>query len=83
MSTYGLLRNPHRLSCLAVFALCMTAVSPKVCGESNPAPLRFLTLNVWGDYFENPVAEREASMETAILRDAPDVVVVAADDHAV
>ena len=36
--------------------------------------LKFLSLNIWGDYFGNPVAEREAAMEAAILKDAPDIV---------
>lgn len=66
----------HHLPCFvfAVFALCTAIASPKVYGGEEPARFRFLTLNVWGDYFENPVPEREAGMEAAILRDTPDVV---------
>lgn len=37
-------------------------------------PLRFMTFNVWGDYFQNPVSEREADVEAVILKDTPDVV---------
>jgi len=54
---------------IALCAGCRTAAP-----SQETAPLRFLSLNVWGDYFGNPVAEREAAMEAAILRDAPDVV---------
>lgn len=48
-------------------ALAWTAVAYAV-------PLKFLTFNIWGDYFGNPVAEREAAAEAAILKDAPDIV---------
>ncbi len=37
-------------------------------------PLKFLTFNIWGDYFNNPVGEREAGVETSILKVRPDVV---------
>ena len=37
-------------------------------------PLKFLTFNIWGDYFNNPVGEREAGVETSILKERPDVV---------
>ena len=36
--------------------------------------LRFLTFNIWGDYFNNPVAEREAGVEATILNSRADVV---------
>lgn len=55
------------------FALCVAATKPAE-GTASVPELKFLTLNVWGDYFGNPVAEREAAMEAAILRDSPDVV---------
>lgn len=38
------------------------------------APLRFLSFNIWGDYFNNPVPEREKGVEAAILKDRPHVV---------
>lgn len=57
----------------ALVAACAIFAAANAAG-SEAAPLRFLSLNVWGDYFENPVAEREGGMEAAILRDAPDVV---------
>jgi endonuclease/exonuclease/phosphatase family metal-dependent hydrolase len=37
-------------------------------------PLRFLTFNIWGDYFNNPVAEREAGVEATILNSRADVI---------
>lgn len=37
-------------------------------------PLRFLTFNIWGDYFNNPVAEREKGVEATILNSRADVV---------
>ena len=49
----------------AVFAAGMAAVA---------APLKFMTFNIWGDYFGNPVGEREAGVEAAILKEMPDVV---------
>lgn len=33
-----------------------------------------MSFNIWGDYFGNPVAEREAGVEAAILKARPDVV---------
>ena len=45
-----------------------------LCGAAEGAPLKFLTFNVWGDYFKNPVEEREAGVEAAILKHSPDVV---------
>ena len=38
------------------------------------APLKFMTFNIWGDYFGNPVGEREAGVEVTILKEMPDVV---------
>ena len=40
------------------------------------APLKFLTFNIWGDYFGNPVEERAAGVEATILKGRPDVVVL-------
>ena len=37
-------------------------------------PLKFMSFNIWGDYFGNPVSEREAGVEAAIRKARPDVV---------
>ena len=39
-----------------------------------PEPLRFVTFNIWGDYFKNPVGEREDGILSTILRLWPDVL---------
>lgn len=51
-------------------AVAVAALSLPVKSE----PLRFLTFNVWGDYFNNPVAEREAGVEATILNSRADVI---------
>ena len=56
----------YRLILLAAIA----ALSLSVKSE----PLRFLTFNIWGDYFNNPVAEREKGVEATILNSRADVV---------
>jgi hypothetical protein len=33
-----------------------------------------LTFNIWGDYFNNPVAEREKGVEATILKSRANVV---------
>ena len=38
------------------------------------APLRFLSFNIWGDYFKNPVEERQSGVESVILGHKPDLV---------
>ena len=45
-------------------------------GTAAGAPLKFLTFNIWGDYFKNPVEERAAGVESTILKGSPDVVVL-------
>ena len=52
----------------------MVARSCTTVPAAQNTPLKFLTLNIWGDYFGNPVDERESAMEAAILKDAPDIV---------
>ena len=52
------------------FEVLFLAVSFAAAG----APLKFLTFNIWGDYFENPVEERAAGVEATILKGRPDVV---------
>ena len=42
--------------------------------SSHAAPLRFLSFNIWGDYFKNPVEERQAGVESVILGHKPDLV---------
>ena len=37
-------------------------------------PLRFLSFNIWGDYFNNPVNEREAGVEAVIVKYKPDII---------
>ena len=53
---------------LLVFALSAIALS------AVAAPLRFLSFNIWGDYFKNPVEERQAGVESVILGHKPDLV---------
>lgn len=36
--------------------------------------LRFMTFNLWGAYFDNPVSERDLKEAAYVLRNAPDVV---------
>ena len=51
---------------LLAVALCANATSAET--------MRFLSFNIWGDYFKNPVAEREAAIESTIRQYAPDIV---------
>ena len=53
---------------LLVFAFSAIALS--ACA----APLRFLSFNIWGDYFKNPVEERQSGVESVILGHKPDLV---------
>lgn len=53
---------------LLVFAFSAIALS------AVAAPLRFLSFNIWGDYFKNPVEERQAGVESVILGHKPDLV---------
>lgn len=53
-----------------VVAVAVAALQFTVMAE----PLRFLTFNIWGDYFNNPVAEREAGVEATILNSRADVI---------
>ena len=41
---------------------------------ASASPMKFLSFNVWGDYFKNPVNEREAAIESTIRKYSPDVV---------
>ena len=70
----------HRTFLTAFFvAICVVTMlsaagEKKGLGPQAAAPLNFMTFNIWGDYFGNPVEEREAGVETTILKDRPDVV---------
>ena len=68
------MKNLSKLILAPSLALAMAAGCRTEPPAAQAAPLKFLSFNIWGDYFGNPVGEREAAMEAAILRDAPDVV---------
>jgi len=57
---------------MRVFSLLGTYVL--LTGSVLAQPLKFMTFNLWGEYFGNPAAEREAGARTTILRHAPDVI---------
>lgn len=67
---------------VSIMAMCIVAAAAFALpspGRANPAheasaPLKFMSFNIWGDYFGNPVYEREAGVEATILKDRPDVV---------
>ena len=62
-------------SMLSIGIAVVAAAGCCVAVRAEPAAtLKFLSLNIWGDYFGNPVRERQAAMEAAILKDAPDIV---------
>ena len=57
------------------FAIAIVAAG--CCAALRPASaetLKFLSFNIWGDYFGNPVGERQDAMESAILKYSPDIV---------
>lgn len=53
-----------------LLAFALSAIALSACA----APLRFLSFNIWGDYFKNPVEERQAGVESVILGHKPDLV---------
>ena len=55
-----------KISLSVAAALCLAA--------SAGQPMKFLSFNIWGDYFKNPVGEREAAIESTIRQYAPDVI---------
>ena len=55
-----------------MLAACAAVVVAAIAADA--APLKFMTFNIWGDYFGNPVCEREAGVEATILKEMPDVV---------
>ena len=52
------------------FLLLSAALSLSVAA----APLRFVSFNIWGDYFGNPVAERQDGVSAIIRGHRPDLV---------
>ncbi len=47
---------------------------PQVAPLPKAPPLRFMTFNIWGDYFKNPVPERDEGVLAVIAREKPDFV---------
>ena len=70
----------HRTFLTAFFVAILGVSMLPAAGEKKglcpqtAAPLKFMTFNIWGDYFGNPVEEREAGVEATILKGRPDVV---------
>ena len=64
----------NKLSCIAAVAAALAAGAADLASDTAEAPLKFMTFNIWGDYFSNPVKERRAGVEATILKDMPDVV---------
>ncbi len=54
--------------------LCFSGAAAAQTALSPGADLRMLSFNIWGDYFQNPVAERDLAIAAIILRYQPDVV---------
>lgn len=50
------------------------AVGLLAAGLLQAAPLRFVTFNIWGDYFGNPVQERVDGVAQVLERQQPDVI---------
>lgn len=55
-------------------SVAMFVVGILLAGTAAAGPLRFLSFNIWGDYFKNPVEEREGGVERSIRKYAPDVI---------
>ena len=47
---------------------------PQVAPLPKAEPLRFMTFNIWGDYFETPVEERQDGVAASIVKERPAVV---------
>lgn len=52
----------------------VAAASVVFAVAAEATPLKFLSFNIWGDYFNNPVSEREAGVEATILKSRPEVI---------
>ena len=62
------------LKMLAACGMMVVLGVVRMAFAADAAPLKFMTFNIWGDYFGNPVGEREAGVEATILKEMPDVV---------
>lgn len=51
-----------------------SAWRPEVAPLPKSPSLRFMTFNIWGDYFKNPVEERDEGVAAVILREKPNFV---------
>ena len=51
-----------------------SAWRPQVAPLPKAPSTRFMTFNIWGDYFGNPVAERDEGVLEVIVREKPDFV---------
>lgn len=58
--------------------LCATGALKGECADvpqtSEKRSYTFMTFNIWGDYFGNPVGERETGIEQVVLKEMPDIV---------
>jgi endonuclease/exonuclease/phosphatase family metal-dependent hydrolase len=54
--------------------LCLSGTTYSQAALSSGAELRMMSFNIWGDYFKNPVAERDLAIADIIHRYQPDVV---------
>ncbi|NMA45772.1 MAG: hypothetical protein GX945_04350 [Lentisphaerae bacterium] len=54
--------------------LCLSGAAFSQVALSPGADLRMMAFNIWGDYFKNPVEERDLAIADVILRYQPDVV---------
>lgn len=60
--------------CLFSWLLAVAALSLPAAASDRGDSLRFVTFNVWGDYFGNPVGEREDGVARTVLRLSPDLL---------
>ena len=51
-----------------------TAWRPEVAPLPKAEPMRFMTFNIWGDYFGNPVEERQDGVAATIIKERPSFV---------
>lgn len=54
--------------------LCLSGAAYPQAVLSPGADLRMMSFNIWGDYFQNPVAERDLAIADIIRRYQPDVI---------
>lgn len=58
-----------RRGLMFLFTLCAACMA-----MAESTRLRFMTFNIWGDYFGNPVEEREDGMYAVVEREKPDLL---------